>query len=178
MITGAGRFNIYLLILSVALAASACSSTKGEKPEKMLSTLRMHVEVNGVPMDFSVRVPIIRQNPVMLTVDKDPFLTELNVASAKVVDGLGGFALQIEFDHEGSMLLENCTTANPGMRLAVFSLFGKEKDQGRWLAAPRISKRITNGVLVFTPDATREEAERIALGLNNVAKKNLEKSKW
>jgi hypothetical protein len=41
----------------------------------------------------------------------------------------------------------------------------------RWLAAPVISHRIGDGVLVFTPDATREEAEEIALGLNNVAKK-------
>ena len=41
----------------------------------------------------------------------------------------------------------------------------------RWLAAPVISHRISDGVLVFTPDATREEAEEIALGLNNVSKK-------
>jgi hypothetical protein len=33
-----------------------------------------------------------------------------------------------------------------------------------------MNKRITDGVLVFTPDTTREEAENIALGLNNVAK--------
>ena len=43
--------------------------------------------------------------------------------------------------------------------------------EGRWLAAPRINKRIADGVLVFTPDATREEAEQIALGLNNLAQK-------
>ena len=41
--------------------------------------------------------------------------------------------------------------------------------EARWLAAPRISQRIKDGVLVFTPDATREEAERIVRGLNNVA---------
>jgi hypothetical protein len=32
------------------------------------------------------------------------------------------------------------------------------------------NKRISDGVLVFTPDASREEADRIVLGLNNVAK--------
>ena len=30
-------------------------------------------------------------------------------------------------------------------------------------------RTITNGVLIFTPDATREEAERIVLGINNAA---------
>ena len=39
-----------------------------------------------------------------------------------------------------------------------------------WLAAPMTNKRISDGVLVFTPDASREEADRIVLGLNNVAK--------
>ncbi len=36
---------------------------------------------------------------------------------------------------------------------------------------PRINRRISNGELVFTPDATREEAERIVKGVNNVSKK-------
>ena len=55
--------------------------------------------------------------------------------------------------------------------IAIFSQFGEEMKDYRWLAAPVINRRISDGVLVFTPDATREEAEEIALGLNNVAKK-------
>jgi hypothetical protein len=39
------------------------------------------------------------------------------------------------------------------------------------LAAPQINNHITDGRFVFTPDSTREEAERVALGLNHVAKK-------
>jgi hypothetical protein len=39
----------------------------------------------------------------------------------------------------------------------------------RWLAAPRITGRIADGRLEFTPDATRDEAERIVHGLNRVA---------
>jgi hypothetical protein len=34
-----------------------------------------------------------------------------------------------------------------------------------------INHRIGDGVLVFTPDATRDECEEIAIGLNNVSKK-------
>ena len=37
---------------------------------------------------------------------------------------------------------------------------------------PRIATRITDGVLAFTPDATRAEAERIVRGLNNAAIKS------
>ena len=181
MIIGRCRFNVYLLIVCAALLACGCASkkTKEEKEkEKQLSTLRLHMEVTASTEQFSVTVPIFRQRPVMITVDKDPFLTEANVEEAKVVDVLGGFALQIQFDHEGAMLLENYTTANPGRRIAIFSLFGKTKDESRWLGAPMISRRITNGLLIFTPDATREESERIALGLNNVHKKLLKENKW
>jgi hypothetical protein len=41
-----------------------------------------------------------------------------------------------------------------------------------------IARRLTDGVLVFTPNATREEADEIALGLNNVAKKVKKQSKF
>jgi hypothetical protein len=44
-------------------------------------------------------------------------------------------------------------------------------DEARWIAAPKMQYRITNGLFVFTPDTTHEEAERIVRGLNNVAKK-------
>jgi hypothetical protein len=39
----------------------------------------------------------------------------------------------------------------------------------RWVAAPTMTERIADGRLVFAPDATREEAERIVHGLNRVA---------
>jgi hypothetical protein len=39
----------------------------------------------------------------------------------------------------------------------------------RWIAAPLLSGRISTGLFAFTPDTTREEADRIARGLNNVA---------
>jgi hypothetical protein len=50
--------------------------------------------------------------------------------------------------------------------------------QARWIAAPVIHGRISNGSLVFTPDASREEADEIARGLTNIAKKIAAKDKW
>ena len=56
----------------------------------------------------------------------------------------------------------------------IFSQFSAPPDEtlneGRWLAAPRITLNITNGLLSFTADVTRAEADHLALGLNHVAK--------
>lgn len=175
---GRNRFNIYLL-LTLALILPCGCRTRGDDKDKVQATLRVHVEVVPASMDFSTTVPVYREKPVMVTVDKSPFVTEADVESAKVVDVRGGFDLQIQFDRRGTWLLEEYTTTNPGKHFAVFSEFGVKKSRtSRWLAAPIIYRRISNGILRFTPDATREEAEKIALGLNNVAKKVNEASKW
>jgi len=177
MIIGRNRFNIYLL-LSLALAlASGCLT--GGKKDKELATLRVHLEVVPESLDFSTSVPVYRAKPVMITVDKSPFLTEVNVAGAKVVDNADGYNLEIRFNRQGGWLLESYTTTNPGKHLAIFCAFvDQKKKQARWLAAPVIAHRISDGVLSFAPDATREEAGEIALGLNNVAKKNQKMNKW
>ncbi len=49
--------------------------------------------------------------------------------------------------------------------MAIAAEFG----QMRWIAAPVIKERLGDGVLVFTPDTTRQEAERIVSGLTRVA---------
>ena len=56
--------------------------------------------------------------------------------------------------------------------------FGEKGKQSRWLAAPQFTRLISNGILQFTPDASREETEEIAKGLNNIAKKNESNEKW
>ena len=178
MITGLNRFNIYLL-LALALALVSGCRTQGGKKDKEHATLRVHMEVVPESMDFSTSVPIYRAKPVMITVDKSPFLTEANVAEAKVVDIAGGYNLEIRFDRRGVWLLESYTTTNPGKHFAIFSAFvDKTKKQVRWLAAPVIAHRISDGVLSFAPDATREEAGDIARGLSNVAKENQKMNKW
>ena len=167
------RFNTYLLVTlaAAAVAVCGCQSTGGKMPKNLLSTLRLHVEASLDGNKASESVPVYREKPVWVNVEKLPFVTEANVASASVIDGVGGYSLSIQFDHDGIVLLEECTAANRGRKLAIFSQFGKEIKDYRWLAAPMINRRISDGVLVFTPDATREEAEEIALGLNNVSKK-------
>jgi hypothetical protein len=168
------RFNIYLVLaLSLGLFCG-CQSEKS-KSKKPLSTLRLHQEMKPDPMGRSEEALIFRAQPVKLIVNKEPFLTEANVRQAKVVDTPGGFALSIQFDQQGSWLLEEYTAASKGKHIAIYSQFMPAEEHklnsGRWLAAPLIQSHTADGLLIFTPDATREETERIALGLNDVASK-------
>ena len=166
------RFNIYLA-LALALTAVAVCGCKifGGPKSKLLSTLRLHLEASRDGTKASEPVPIYRDKPVMINVERQPVLTEADVSEAKVIDVVGGFALCIRFNRPGTALFEEITTANRGRRLAVFSQFGEKIKDHRWLGAPVIARSITDGVFTFTPDATREECDEIALGLNHVADK-------
>jgi len=174
-------FNLYFAFaLCLVALGSACSTTRGKsgatKKGKEISTLRLHLEVNADGTERNGPVPVFREQPVMVNVNKEFFLNEGDVVEALVVEAMGGFALSVHFDPHGKLLLDTVTTSNKGRRIAIFSRFG-EVGKARWLAAPLIRQRITDGVLTFTPDATREEAERIALGLNQVAKELKKKPK-
>jgi hypothetical protein len=165
------RFNINLLLAVAITVACGCQSSSEKTSKSQLSTLRLHLESGSDPTKSSQSIPVYREKPVWLKVQKEPFLTEANVAMASVVDEVGGYVLRIQFDRDGTVLLEECTTGNRGKKIAIFSQFAPKLKDYRWLAAPVITHRISDGILVFTPDATREEAVEIALGLNNVAKK-------
>jgi preprotein translocase subunit SecD len=162
-------FNTYLLAIgALALAAGCRSDAPSGKPKygkNDHSSLRLFLEVNQDGSDRTETVTIGRERPFPVHVEKQPFLTEVNIEKSSIVEALGGFSIAVQFDKEGGWLLEQYTTGHKGRRLAVAAEFG----QMRWLAAPRITGRIADGRLEFTPDATRDEAERIVHGLNRVA---------
>lgn len=101
----------------------------------------------------------------MVRVEKDSFLDERDVARASLSDYMDGFVIQLQFNDHGTLVLDTISSANKGKRVAIMADFGEQ----RWLAAPVLSRRISDGILTFTPDATREEATRIVRGLNNTA---------
>ncbi len=168
------RFNIYFMLALTLAVVCGCHTTEGKR-QNQLTRLGLYLEVNPDPTNRSEPVPIYRENPVMINVQKEPFVAEANVKQAKVINVVGGFALSLQLNRQGSWLLEQFTGANRGKHFAVFSQWVSPPEEklnaGRWLAAPKIAKHITDGLVVFTPDATREEAEQIALGLNNLARK-------
>lgn len=170
-----GQFNIILALVAVAAFGSACKSTD-KPPKKPFSIVRLHMERRPDTTDKVQPIQVFRAHPITLYAEKAPFLTEINVKSAEVVESVGGFSVAIQFNRQGAWLLEQYTSANRNQAVAVFAGFGgKDGDPPkvtRWIAAPRIAQRITDGKLVFTPDADREEADLLVLGLNNAAKKN------
>ena len=174
MLFWCGRFNLYFALASLLLLACACQTPEKAR-KKRLSTLRVHLESSDPNTNRTVTVQVYRSSPVTMQMDRAPVVTEEKVKAARVVEGLGGFALQIELDREGGWLLEQYTSNNRGKHLLIFSQFAVPENPklevARWLAAPLITGPISNGILLFTPDATRDESEQVAIGLNNVSKK-------
>jgi len=163
-------FNTYLALALVFALTAGCKSAKPSetKPHKLKeASLRLHLEVNPDGSDRNEDIPVGRQDTFRVNVEKRAFLTEFNIERASVVDTMGGYSITVQFDKEGTWLLEQYTAGNRGKRVAIAAEFGEM----RWIAAPVMSQRIGNGLLVFTPDVSREEAEKLVGGLNNLAKK-------
>lgn len=175
------RFNIYLCVLLLAVIVVGCKSAekKEKKLHKELTILRVHVEAKKDPAGRTAEVQFPRDHPMQITIDRTPALSEANIKDARIVDVMGGFAIWLQFDRRGSWMLEQFTSGKKGKRLVVFATFvppmEKKAKEARWLAAPQITTRITDGVISFTPDCTLEEAEYIVQGLKNAAKKYQDK---
>jgi len=161
------RFNKYFWLASVVALAGAvagCQSSSG-KNKKISTLIELHLEANQDSSSDHIPITISQDPPVVINVEKECFVDGGDVAEAKVVEDAVGFKLQLQFNWRGTLLLESVTSANRGRRLAIFCAFGPT----RWLGAPMIGKKISDGVFTFTPDATREEADRIVKGLKAVA---------
>lgn len=171
------RFNIYLLLLLALGVLTGCQTAESKRAHQV-ATIRIYLESNVEITDHTEVVSVFRAAPIAVNVVKHPFLNESLLAAASLVEEHGGFAIKLEFNSHGRTLLEQYSAANPNRRFAIRSQFGVEPDaKDRWLGAPRIPRRIKDGVLIFTPDADRAEAEQIVLGLNNHAEKTGEKMK-
>ncbi|HUZ07335.1 MAG TPA: hypothetical protein VMV89_07585 [Candidatus Paceibacterota bacterium] len=163
----ARRFNVYLALAAALALLCGCQT---DKPAKRTATLRVYIESNSGIVGTSQNITLLRADPVMLTIASEPILTEAGIIAARTIETPGGFAIEIRFDEMSAVTLEQYTAANPGSHLAIYAEWGGKPVTGRWLAAPLITHRIGNGILSFTPDASREEADELVLGLNNVAK--------
>jgi preprotein translocase subunit SecD len=164
MLVRTARFNTILAVVLLVCFGVGCKSSEKKKEA---SVIRLHLETNPDGTEKNGPVPIGRNQSFYVQVEKNPFLDEGHVQKATLVDDIGGYQVQLQFDRAGTWLLEQYTTANKGRRVAIFSQFG----DARWLGAPVIKQRIADGKYAFTPDATREEAERLVRGLNKVANK-------
>lgn len=169
MVIRPSRFNIYLL-LAVALGVVAGCSSAASREKKQIATLRVHMEAPHDPSSLTETVSLLRAAPVSIKIESQPFLTEGDLAVAKIIAGKDEFVLRLQLNQQGQRLLEQYSSANPQRRLAIRSQFRQGTNVfDRWLAAPLVLGRISDGVLVFSPDADRGESEALVRGLNNAA---------
>jgi hypothetical protein len=159
-------FNIILMLATVFLGA--CKTGK-DKEAAEATFLRLHLETNRDGTQHNSSVPVYRAKPMLLNVERNASLDEGFMKKAEVVDvdEFGGFAIRLIFNDTGKQRLDYLTTANKGRRLGIHARWTED----RWLGAPIITRRIDDGIFIFTPDASREEADRIVEGLENVIKK-------
>ncbi|MGA3283388.1 MAG: hypothetical protein ABSD57_02865 [Verrucomicrobiota bacterium] len=168
MVVWTQRFNLYLALAAALALLCGCQT---HRQKGLPGALRVHIQVNPDSLGTSQTISVVRSDPVLVTIAHNPILTEANIVAAKVMDTPGGFAIEIQFDENGTWLLEQYSAANPGGHFAIFGQWGDKLANGRWLAAPLITRRLGDGLLAFTPDTSRAEADQLVLGLNHVAAK-------
>jgi len=167
----AGGINLILVILlCVCVGCHTPEKKEAHKDDpKEATELHFHVEANPDPAGRTIQVPVLRSRPILITVERDAVLDEGYLTKAQVVDTdeMGGYAIKLTFDDRGTRRLNQVTLEHRGQHLAINAAWL----ESRWIAAPLLTHRITNGEFIFTPDATREESERIVAGLQHVIQK-------
>jgi len=157
----AAVFNLFLLLL---LTAGAGCGSVAHSFGKKATILRLHIEAQPSPIGSTTEIAVYRVSPIRVSIEKSPILDEGSLESAELVDDQGTHQLRLKFTSHGRQMLDTYTTLNRSRRIFIFCSFGEH----RWLGGPPAG-RITDGILTFTPDATREECARILRGLNDVA---------
>ena len=127
--------------------------------------MRLHLESYQDVPERLTTVTMGRAAPFSYPVEKGSFLKDDQIVAAALTGRDGLYSIKIKLDHQGATILNQLSSANNGKRIAVWADFGEV----RWIGSLRLEKRITNGELTFTPDTTREEAEKIVDGVNYLA---------
>ena len=163
-------FNLIFLsvcLISLSVLFCGCGSAEKRKESRELTSIRFHIETNPDGTPYTTTVSVLRSTPIKVSISSASFLDERSVMEAAVTEHDGTFRIQLQFDSRGKFNLESVTQGHLGSRIAIACQFGGP----RWLGAPKITRPIRDGIFTFTPDCSREEADRIVRGLNNFRKK-------
>lgn len=163
------RINIYFTALAATLliGCGAAVSDAGKKGGSELATIRVHLETNADNLGMSRKIEV-GPEPLQSFSIAGPALGEVHLMAAQLWEGNAGeYAIHLQFDRSGVQTLEMYSMSYRGKRLAIFSQF----PHPRWVGTVRMDRRIADGTLLFRPDATREEAQRIVSGLNKAVAK-------
>ena len=111
MVSRSSRFNIYLLLLVMLVSLTSCQSPEAKR-NRQLARARVYLEVGAGRQGQTQQVTVLRAAPMNLTVETNPFLNEIHVASAQIIDNPGGFVLSIHMNQKGAWLLEQYTASH------------------------------------------------------------------
>lgn len=185
-----GSFNLFLGLATLVLCWGVHGATPEEKQRekeleqkkkleaKQMAQIRVYREVT----DFSGRASELgtlgvnkatvgRTDPVEMTVQRDAVLDERDVKRATLVEQRDqSYSIAVEFVQRGSMVLHMNSVAAKGQRLVIAARWSDGTNVfNRWIAAPLQRRALDQGIIVFTPDMSREESAIFVRGLNNVA---------
>src|SRR5256885_15608631 len=105
-------FNIYLALTALCVLAFATTGCQTGKSKKPASLLRLHLETNPDGTGRNAPIYVGRdRNAFEINVDKTPFLDEGQVQHASIADDVGGFQIVVQYDRQGTLLLDQYTTA-------------------------------------------------------------------
>lgn len=169
------RAGIVVAGVTLLLLVGGCA---GVWPRKRASVhLRFHLESAVMDPAHTVSVGVGRDSGLFVVVEGRPFLDESNVLDLSVVDQFGGFSFKVLFDRRGTWLLEQASTTHRGRRCVIYCEFTHSGTNiSRWIAAPVLTGRIADGVLIFTPDLTRSEADALVKAVQPVIRRNKKES--
>ena len=133
-------FNIYFarvclgLCLGLALwlgsgcASSSSDSSPGDEKKmhkKEQSTIRLYLE-GGKAEAMSSGTVMVTSNRFLYTIDREPFLSEADLATASIIDHPDGtFSIELALDDHATLVLDMTTAANKGKHIIVFAQFPK-----------------------------------------------------
>ncbi len=185
-------FNLFLSLAALILCWGVHGATPEEKKlekdleqkkkleAKQMAQIRIYREV----IEFSGRASELgtlgvnkaivgRSDPVEMTVQREAVLDERDVKRATFVEQRDqSFSIAVDFVQRGSMVLHMNSVAAKGQRLVIAARWSNGTNVfNRWIAAPLMRRALDQGVIVFTPDMSREESVLFVRGLNNVAVK-------
>lgn len=167
-------FNtVFSLTVLLALGCASSGASASGKKKKPIKFFRVHLETRHDIPERSMAAEVGRSSPMRFMSEKLPILNETHVAESSLIPETGGFEVRIKFTSVGSMLLQNYTSAAVGKHLLLMTEIDGEV---RWLAAPLIQRRIDDGILLFVPDASKEEMGRLVDGLNSAVRKK--RQRW
>lgn len=169
----------FLGLAAVALTVAAgCKSPEQRNRNKVHYTeLFFHGGAPGGLADTN-RVMVVNVAGYPVAIQKQAFLTEVDLEDAEVVDSPGGgYALRLSYNDHGRLVLDTYAAANRGKQIAIFARYGVRKDKEVpltevWLAAPLMTRQIPDGIITFTPTVDKEELYRILDGLRNAIEVN------